>query len=190
MGESRASVEDTAYYLDAVGSLHEPVDSLPAARAAVDGDDVDAGLAGAVGLLATPEVALDLDVRVGDVQAKAWHREADGAVATLATVDGIVFELAWFDAPQWGTELARVAVVPEDLDTGSSAFPSPSTCPSTWRTAPARRCAPGAPTWCRCWSPSTPAASSTARVTRSATSRSAPCCRPCTTRPAGGCGPW
>ncbi len=122
MGQSRVSEEDAAY-LAAVSSLHDPTDSL-ARRGLLDGDTVDAGLAGAVGLLATPAVALDLDVRVGDVQAKAWHREALGAVATLATVDGIVFELAWFDAPQWPAELGRVAVVPEDAATGPSAVPS------------------------------------------------------------------
>jgi hypothetical protein len=57
------------------------------------------------------------------VQAKAWHREAAGAVATLATVDGIVFELAWFDAPQWPAELSRVAVTPEDVAPGTSVVP-------------------------------------------------------------------
>jgi len=122
MGQSRGSVEDAAY-LAALDSMHEPLDSLTR-RGLIADDVLDAGLAGAVGLLATPSVALDLDVRVGDVQAKAWHREAAGAVATLATVDGLVFELAWFDTPQWPAELARVAVVPEDATIGESAVPA------------------------------------------------------------------
>jgi len=122
MGQSRGSAEDAAY-LAALGSLHEPLDSLTRRGLIVD-DVLDSGLAGAVGLLATPSVALDLDVRVGDVQAKAWHREAAGAVATLATVDGLVFELAWFHTPQWPAELARVAVVPEDVAMGESAVPT------------------------------------------------------------------
>ncbi|MGI8646207.1 MAG: hypothetical protein ACR2JD_07805 [Nocardioides sp.] len=122
MGQSRGSAEDAAYHA-ALGSLHEPLDSLTRRGLIVD-DVLDAGLAGAVGLLATPSVALDLDVRVGDVQAKAWHREAAGAVATLATVDGLVFELAWFDTPQWPAELARVAVVPEDMTMAESTVPA------------------------------------------------------------------
>ena len=121
MGQSRGSTEDAAY-LTALATLHEPVDSLSRRGLVTDGV-VDSGLAGAVGLLATPAVALDLDVRVGDVQAKAWHREAAGAVATLATVDGIVFELAWFDTPQWPQELSRAGMVPEDVPLGLSAVP-------------------------------------------------------------------
>ena len=111
MGQSRGSSEDAAY-LTALATLHEPVDSL-SRRGLVPDGVVDSGLAGAVGLLATPAVALDLDVRVGEVQAKAWHREAAGAVATLATVDGIVFELAWFDIPQWPQEVSRAGMVPD-----------------------------------------------------------------------------
>lgn len=122
MGQSRGSAEDAAY-LAALGSLHEPVDSLTR-RGLIEDGVLDPGLAGAVGLLATPAVALDVDIRVGGVQAKAWHREAAGAVATLATVDGIVFEIAWFDVPQWPAELARVAVVPEDVELADSAVPA------------------------------------------------------------------
>jgi len=122
MGQSRGSAEDSAY-LAALASLREPVDSLTH-RGLIQDGVLDAGLAGAVGLLATPTVALDVDIRVGGVQAKAWHREAAGAVATLATVDGIVFELAWFEAPQWPAELARVTVVPEDVDLADSAVPA------------------------------------------------------------------
>jgi len=76
---------------------------------------VDHGLTGAVGLLATPEVALDVDVAVGAVHAKAWHRQSGEAVAALSTVDGIVFELAWFPTAAWADELCRVAVIPEDV---------------------------------------------------------------------------
>lgn len=122
MGQSRGSAEDGAY-LAALETLHDPIDSLTR-RGLVEDGQVDAGLAGAVGLLATPSVALDIDVRIGDVQAKAWQREAAGAVSTLATVDGIVFELAWYDTPQWPVELARVAVVPEDVELADSAVPA------------------------------------------------------------------
>jgi hypothetical protein len=122
LGQTRGSVEDSSY-LAALDSLHEPTGSLTR-RGLIDDGRLDSGLAGAVGLLATPAVALDLDVRVGGVQAKAWHREASGAVATLATVDGLVFELAWFDAPQWTAELSRVAVLPEDVSPGTSVVPA------------------------------------------------------------------
>ena len=87
---------------------------LPPAGLLVD-DRRRRGAAGAVGLLATPEVALDLDLAAGDARARAWHRQAGGAVATLATVDGVVFELAWFARRAVAAELARAAVLPEDL---------------------------------------------------------------------------
>ena len=44
-------------------------------------DAVDDGLLGAVGLLATPRFALDLDVVAGGVQAAGWHRQSGDAVA-------------------------------------------------------------------------------------------------------------
>ncbi len=90
---------------------------------------VDEGLLGAVGLLATPHLAVDIDIVAGSVQAKAWHRQSGRAVATLATVDGIVFELAWFPTGQWPGELARVAVLPEDLSIAASAVPGAVTLP-------------------------------------------------------------
>jgi hypothetical protein len=45
-------------------------------------------------------------------------------VATLSTVDGVVFELAWFGADQWPGELGRVGVLPEDLPVHASAVPA------------------------------------------------------------------
>lgn len=121
LGRSRGSTEEAAY-AEALGSLHDPDDSLARRGLLADGR-VDDGLAGAVGLLATPEVALDLDLAVGGLRARAWHRQAGGAVATLATVDGLVFELAWCGVDQWPLELARVAVLPEDAATGDSGVP-------------------------------------------------------------------
>ena len=79
---------------------------------------------GAVGLLATPRLALDIDVAAGATQVKAWHRQDGGAVASLSTCDGIVFELAWFPVEQWTTELARVTAVPEDLPLSESRVPA------------------------------------------------------------------
>ena len=84
---------------------------------------VDEGIIGAIGLLATPTVAVDLDVAAGGVQVKSWHRHSGGAVAALSTHDGIVFELAWFPTWAWAAELARVAVVPEDLPLHDSVVP-------------------------------------------------------------------
>lgn len=120
LGQSRDSAENAAY-ATALASLRDPAMSLARRGLVVHGSDgaVHPGLVGAVGLLATPTVALDLDVVVngadGNLQAKAWHRQRGHAVATLATVDGIVFELAWFPVGQWPSELARVAVIPEDF---------------------------------------------------------------------------
>lgn len=122
LGQSRGTVEDQAYrsILDA---LHDPRASLQRRGLLTDGA-VDEGLLGAVGLLATPQLALDVDVVADHVQAKAWHRQAGGAVATLSTVDGVVFELAWFPTSSWPGELSRIAVVPEDLAQHESAVPT------------------------------------------------------------------
>ncbi len=125
LGTSRTTTEDQAYTA-ALAALHEPQESL-ARRGLLVGDSVDDGLLGAVGLLATPEVAVDLDVAVdgpGGVQVKAWHRQAGEAVAALATCDGVVFELAWYPTSAWPAELGRVAVLPEDLPVRESAVPA------------------------------------------------------------------
>jgi hypothetical protein len=122
LGQSRGTADEAAY-ASALGSLHDPAETLRR-RGLLTGAGLDAGLAGAVGLLATPRLALDIDVAAAGSQVKAWHRQADGAVATLATCDGIVFELAWFRADQWPGELARVAAIPDDVDLGDSAVPA------------------------------------------------------------------
>lgn len=106
----------------ALGRLHEPQSSLARRGLLVD-TVLDEGLAGAVGLLATPEVALDLDVAVAGARATAWHRQAGDAVATLATADGLVFELAWFPVDRWPDELARAAQLPDGLSAGDSGVP-------------------------------------------------------------------
>ena len=129
LGATRGTTEDEAYRT-ALASLHDPATTL-ARRGLLLGDAVDDGLAGAVGLLATPTYAVDIDVAVdgtgvgaGDgVQVKAWHRAGGDAVATLATCDGIVFELAWFPTSAWPAELGRVGVLPEDLTLRTSAVP-------------------------------------------------------------------
>jgi hypothetical protein len=121
LGQGRGAVEDTAY-TDALRTLHDPHDSLRR-RGLVTEQGADPGVVGAVGLLATPRLALDIDVAAGATQFKAWHRQAGDAVASLSTCDGIVFELAWFPVEQWTTELARVTAPPEDLALGPSHAP-------------------------------------------------------------------
>lgn len=122
LGATRGTAEDGAYRA-ALEALHDPATTL-ARRGLLDGERLEEQLAGAVGLLATPQIALDVDVVAGGVQAKSWQRHADGAVATLSTADGIVFELAWFPVAHWAGELARVAVLPEDLALSASAVPA------------------------------------------------------------------
>lgn len=125
LGRSRG-LDDQAAYAAALGHLHDPAVSLSRRGLLVGGPDdgaVDDGILGAVGLLATPSVAIDLDVAAGPVQAKSWHRQHGGAVAALSTQDGLVFELAWFPTWAWGSELARAAVVPEDLPLSDSLVP-------------------------------------------------------------------
>ena len=122
LGGNRESEEAQAY-ATALGSLHEPDGTLQRRGLLTDGQ-LDPGIAGAVGLLATPSLALDIDVASGGAQVKAWHRYDRGAVATLSTCDGIVFELAWFPSGHWTDELARVTAVPEDLALRESAVPA------------------------------------------------------------------
>lgn len=115
LGQSRGSAADEAYAAT-LARLHEPAASLERRGLVTDGV-ADAGPAGALGLLATPDTALEVDVAVAGVHLHAWHRRAGNAVATLATVDGLVFELAWFDVVGWNSELARVPVLPEEAAT-------------------------------------------------------------------------
>ncbi|WP_210503394.1 hypothetical protein [Nocardioides xinjiangensis] len=122
LGRSLGSVEDSAY-ADALATLHDPEDTLRR-RGLVTDEGADPGLVGAVGLLATPRLALDIDVAAGQAQVKAWHRQSGQAVASLSTCDGVVFELAWFPVDQWTTELARVTAPPEDLPLGASQVPA------------------------------------------------------------------
>jgi hypothetical protein len=122
LGQSRGSVEDSAY-ADALRTLHDPHDTLRR-RGILTDEGADPGIVGAVGLLATPRLALDIDVAAGATQVKAWHRQDGGAVASLSTCDGIVFELAWFPVDQWTTELARVTAVPDDLPLSTSQVPA------------------------------------------------------------------
>ena len=107
LGQSPASLDDEAFRT-AVRALHDPADSLERRGLTVDGV-LEPGLAGAIGLLASPRFALDVDLTMGGVQAKVWHRQGGSAVASLATVDAIVFELGWFGTDAWAAELARVA---------------------------------------------------------------------------------
>jgi hypothetical protein len=53
---------------------------------------------------------------VEGVQVKSWQRQSDLGVATLATADGIVFEIAWLPTDRWADELGRVATCPATAD--------------------------------------------------------------------------
>lgn len=122
LGATRSSDDDSAYKL-AVESLHDPRETLER-RGLLGEDGLDRGLSGAVGLLATPDLALEIDVATADTQVKAWHRHAAGAVATLSTCDGIVFELAWFPVEHWAGELGRITAVPDDFSIAASTVPA------------------------------------------------------------------
>lgn len=113
---------DAAAYAATLASLHDPRSSLARRGLLVD-TAMDEGLIGAVGLLATPRVAVDLDVTAGGGRVRAWHRQQHRAVATLSTTDGVVFELAWFPVDRWPDELARIAVLPEDVALLGSGVP-------------------------------------------------------------------
>jgi hypothetical protein len=122
LGQTRGTAEEAAYAA-ALDALHEPEGSLERRGLLVDGR-LEPALAGAIGLLATPTVAVDFDVVVEGIQVKAWHRQSDPGVATLSTADGIVFELAWLLASQWGEEMSRVAELPGELPMRASGVPA------------------------------------------------------------------
>ncbi|UUW90401.1 hypothetical protein [Pimelobacter simplex] len=122
LGRSPATLDDQAYR-GVVAALHDPDESL-ARRGLLDSTRLDPGLAGAIGLLAAPRLALDVDVSMAGVQAKVWHRQDGSAVASLATADGMVFELGWFGTDAWPAELARIAVPSEEVTVERSAVPS------------------------------------------------------------------
>src|SRR5690606_11459699 len=78
-------------------------DQTLAGQAAADGageDFLDARLTTALRALAAPQVALDLTVDLASADGsrtahlRVWHRQRHGAVASLATADGVVFALA------------------------------------------------------------------------------------------------
>lgn len=121
LGQSRTSAQDAAF-AEAAATLGDPASSL-ARRGLVVDEELDAGISGALGLLATPEVAVDLDVAVDDLRGHAWHRQKGDAVATLATTDGLLFELAWFPTAGWAAELGRAAGLPEDCGLRPSQVP-------------------------------------------------------------------
>jgi hypothetical protein len=122
LGQTRGSSEEAAYAA-ALDALHEPGGSLLRRGLLVDGR-LDPALAGAIGLLATPTTAVDIDVVVEGVQVKAWHRRSEHGVATLSTADGVVFEIAWLAPSQWGDEMSRVATLPSDLPMRASGVPA------------------------------------------------------------------
>lgn len=124
LGRSPQQTEE-ATYRRAVAALPDPAQSL-AHRGLLEDGRLSPGLAGAIGLLATPETALDIDVALGLPEAsqlRVWHRQSGPAVAALTTVDGVVFELAWFGVDAWAAELARVAALPEGADRAASRVP-------------------------------------------------------------------
>lgn len=141
LGQSPTTTEDRAYRA-VVDGLHDPAESLVRRGLLVDGE-LDAGLAGAVGLLAAPRLGLDLDVRMAGVQAKVWHRQDGHAVASLATVDGVAFEIGWFATDAWAAELARVPVVSEEVTLRASAVPSHLDLPFELAAATAEACRTG-----------------------------------------------
>lgn len=129
LGRSPTAI-DTEAYAAALTGLRDPGSSLARRGLLVD-TSLDETLLGAVGLLATPALAVDVDVAAGGVRARAWHRQRGDAVATLATTDGLVFELAWFPVDHWAGELARLAVPPEGVVPRPSGVPAYLDLPHT-----------------------------------------------------------
>lgn len=126
LGDSRDA--DPTAYAAVLGDLHPAEESLRRRGLLIDGR-VDTGILGSLGLLATPRLALDVDVAAGGLRARSWHRQSGEAVAALSTSDGIVFELAWFHATQWADELTRLPALPADAEGSTSLVPDRVSAP-------------------------------------------------------------
>ena len=147
---SRAAVVEDNAYAAALASLHDADDSLRR-RGLITDDGIDPGLTGAIGLLATPTLALDLDVAAPGTQVKAWHRQAGNAVATPRDVrrrsssssrgspptSGPASSPGWPTSPT--TSASASPRVPEEVD-----------LPFHLVDAIGEACAPAAPTSSRC----------------------------------------
>lgn len=110
-GPGRPSASPEPAYDTVLAGLPDPATSL--ARRGLLADGLDTGLAGALGLLATPRLAVDLDLAVDGIAVRSWHRQRGEAVALLSTADGLLFELVRCHTSQWADELTRVATVPD-----------------------------------------------------------------------------
>ncbi|WP_370240642.1 hypothetical protein [Aeromicrobium sp.] len=115
--------DDARAFRSAAARLADPVDTLER-RGLLDAGHLEPGLAGALGVLATADLAVDIAVHLPGLQARAWHRRRGEAVACLATLDGLVFELAWLPVDRWAGELARVAALSPDLALRPSGVPA------------------------------------------------------------------
>lgn len=122
LGQTRSAAEAEAL-ARAVAGFGEGSTSLQRRDLLDTNGTLDAGIAGALGLLATPEVVIDLDVVVDGLRGRAWHRQKGEAAASLATVDGLVFELSWYPSAAWAAELGRTATLPGDTARLTSAVP-------------------------------------------------------------------
>jgi hypothetical protein len=78
--------------------------------------DVHPEAAGAMAVFAAPQVVVDLDLAVrragGGPRLHSWQRFNEGVVTSLSTALTGRFELAWYDAALWQTELARALTLP------------------------------------------------------------------------------
>lgn len=121
LGATRATAEAEAFER-AVAALGDPAVSLER-RALVTDGALDAGIAGALGVLTSPEIVLDIDVTIDDLRGHSWHRQRGDAVAALSTVDGLIFELSWFPTGGWAAEIARAGALPDDCELRDSDVP-------------------------------------------------------------------
>ena len=148
LGRSRGSAEQAAY-AEALDRLHDPATSLSRRGLLVGGPDdgvVDEGLLGAIGLLATPTVAVDLDVAAGPVQVKSWHRQTVARSPRCPPRTG--WSSSWPGSrpgpgrPSWPGPPS----CPRTCRCTTRSSPTASTSRTTWPTPPSRPPGPTAPT--------------------------------------------
>lgn len=128
LGATPAAHGDPAALIEALAQLHPAAETLRR-RGLLDDGVLDPQLHAALGLLASPRHAVDLELSVPGGSLVAWHRVRDGVVAALATADGVVFELSWLPLGDWTGELTRTVALPADLTLSESALPSTLSAP-------------------------------------------------------------
>ncbi|CAN5389745.1 hypothetical protein BH09ACT12_BH09ACT12_31530 [soil metagenome] len=104
---------------DEARTAPEPLAARLAGIGLLDADGTPVGdVVAALGMLATPEAMLVLDLAVrrvaGEARLRSFFAVAGSRVAQLSTVSGLSYELAWYDVGGLPDALTRAATIEDD----------------------------------------------------------------------------